>query len=253
MINTQFNIQKNKDINLSNKTIFITGASDGIGKSLSIKAANLGAKIILSGRSKKKLESIHDEIRSNKDCISPSIALLDFETADVESYFSLSETILKNFDKIDGLVHCAGILGDRTPIEQYKPEVWQRVMHVNLTAPFVLTQALFPALKLSNNPSIIFTSSDYAKNGKAFWGAYSVSKFGTESLSQILANENHHNTMRVNCINPGSVNTKMRLAAFPAENKEELKPPDDNDILAPYLYLLSDASIKVSGKSINAQ
>ena len=115
MINTQFNIQKNKDINLSNKTIFITGATDGIGKALSIKAANLGAKIILSGRSKKKLESIHDEIRSNKDCISPSIALLDFETADVESYFSLSETILKNFEKIDGLVHCAGVLGDRTP------------------------------------------------------------------------------------------------------------------------------------------
>ena len=165
MINTQFNIQKNKDINLSNKTIFITGATDGIGKALSLKSANLGAKIILSGRSKKKLESTHDEIRSNKDCIAPSIALLDLETADVESYFNQSETILKNFDKIDGLVHCAGILGDRTPIEQYKPEVWQRVMHVNLTAPFVLTQALFPALRLSNNPSIIFTSSDYAING----------------------------------------------------------------------------------------
>ena len=126
-------------------------------------------------------------------------------------------------------------------------------MHVNLTAPFVLTQALFPALRLSNNPSIIFTSSDYAKNGKAFWGAYSVSKFGTESLSQILANENDHNVMRVNCINPGPVNTKMRLAAFPAENKEKVKSPEDNEILAPYVYLLSDASINISGKSINAQ
>ena len=144
-------------------------------------------------------------------------------------------------------------MGDRTPIEQFKPEVWQRVMHVNLTAPFVLTQALFPALRLSNNPSIIFTSSDYAKNGKAFWGAYSVSKFGTESLSQILANENDHNSMRVNCINPGPVNTKMRLAAFPAENKEKIKSPEDKEILAPYVYLLSDASINVSGKSINAQ
>ncbi|HJL93251.1 MAG TPA: SDR family NAD(P)-dependent oxidoreductase, partial [Woeseiaceae bacterium] len=166
-------------------------------------------------------------------------------------YSSLTNSILNDFSYLDGLVHCAGILGDRTPIDQYNSEVWQKVMHVNLTAPFVLTQALLPCLKLSNNPSIIFTGSGVGKIGKAFWGAYSVSKFGTEALNQILANETKHTSLRVNCINPGAVRTKMRLAAYPAENRDDLKLP--NEILLPYIFLLSDASIGITGESLEAQ
>ena len=236
---------------LDKKIIFVTGATDGIGKALSIQLAKSGAKVILHGRNKKKLELIYDEINKMEDCAEPSIALLNFESSAIESYSSLTNSILDNFNYLDGLVHCAGILGDKTPIEQYNPEVWQKVMHVNLTAPFVLTQALLPCLKLSNNPSIIFTSSGVGKIGKAFWGAYSASKFGTEALSQILANETKHTSLRVNCVNPGAVKTKMRLAAYPAEKKDNLKLP--NEILLPYIFLLSDTSIGITGESLEAQ
>jgi len=122
---------------LDKKIIFVTGATDGIGKALSIQLAKSGAKVILHGRNKKKLELIYDEINKMEDCTEPSIALLDFESSATESYSSLTNSILDNFNYLDGLVHCAGILGDKTPIEQYNPEVWQKVMHVNLTAPFV--------------------------------------------------------------------------------------------------------------------
>ncbi len=236
---------------LDKKIIFVTGATDGIGRALSIQLAKSGAKVILHGKNKKKLELIYDEINEISDSTKPSIALLDFETSITESYSSLTNSILDDFGYLDGLVHCAGILGERTPIEQYNPEVWQKVIHVNLTAPFVLTQALLPCLKLSNNPSIIFTGSGVGKIGKAFWGAYCVSKFGTEAFYQILANETKHTSLRVNCINPGAVKTKMRLAAYPAENRDNLKLPDE--ILLPYIFLLSDSSIGITGESLEAQ
>ena len=93
-------------------------------------------------------------------------------------------------------------------------------MHVNLTATFVLTQMLLPLLKKSEDPSVVFTSSGVGRVGKAFWGAYAVSKFGVEALSQILANEHPHTAARFNCINPGPVRTGMRQAAYPAEDRE---------------------------------
>ena len=244
-------IPTNINFKLNNKIILITGATDGIGKALAKKTAKLGAKIILHGRNKKKLELLSDDIAADKECHKPSIALLDFEIADLNSYIKLSDDIHDNFNRLDGLVHCAGILGDKTPIEQYKPEVWQKVLHVNLTAPFVLTQALFGVLKLSDSPSVIFTSSNVSKIAKPFWGAYSVSKFGIEALSQILAHENDHIKMRVNTINPGAVNTKMRLQAYPAEDRDHLKNPED--ILHPYLYFLSDESIGSNYMSLDAQ
>jgi len=236
---------------LEKKIIFVTGATDGIGKALSIQLAKSGAKVILHGRNKKKLELVYDEINAIGDCTKPSIALLDFEYSSTESYSSLTNSILEDFNYLDGLVHCAGILGDRTPIEQYNPEIWQKVIHVNLTAPFVLTQALLPCLKLSNNPSIIFTGSGVGKAGKAFWGAYSASKFGTEALNQILADETRHTSLRVNSINPGAVRTKMRFAAYPAENRDSLKSPDE--ILTPFIFLLSDSSIGITGGNFEAQ
>ena len=128
---------------------------------------------------------------------------------------------------------------------------WQRVLHVNLTAPFVLTQVLLPLLKKSADPSIVFTSSGVGRVGKPFWGAYSVSKFGTESLAQILAAENQHTSLKVNCINPGATRTKMRLAAYPAEDRDALKTPQD--IMPAYIYLLGPDSQGVTGKSIDAQ
>ncbi len=236
---------------LENRIVLVTGASDGIGKALALHIASQGAQVVLHGRNTKKLECVYDEITDLKIAPRPSIAVLDLSTADGGAYSSLVSSIEQEFGRLDGLVHNAGILGPRISIEQYDAADWQRVMHVNLTAPFVLTQALFPLLRQAVDPSIIFTSSGVGRVGKAFWGAYSVSKFGTESLSQILADENRHTTLRVNCINPGPIRTKMRLAAYPAEDRDLLKRPQD--IMTTYVYLLGPDSKGVSGKSFDVQ
>ena len=229
----------------------VTGASDGIGKALAVHIAGLGAQVVLHGRNTKKLESVYDQITKLQDSPRPSIAVLDLATADGDAYSSLVNSIEQEFGRLDGLVHNAGILGQRLSIEQYDVAEWQRVMHINLTVPFVLTQALLPLLRRSSDPSIIFTSSGVGRVGKAFWGAYSVSKFGTEALSQILADENRHTSLRANCINPGPIRTKMRLAAYPAEDRDALKRPED--IMASYVYLLGPDSQGVTGESIDVQ
>lgn len=236
---------------LENRIILITGASDGIGRALAVHIAGLGARVLLHGRNTRNLESVYDEITAIRNAPRPSIAVLEFATAEAGAYSTLSDTIDKEFGRLDGLVHNAGILGQRLSIEQYDIAEWQQVMHVNLTVPFVLTQALLPLMRRSADPSIIFTSSGVGRLGKAFWGAYSVSKFGTEALSQILADENRHTTLRVNCINPGPVRTKMRLAAYPAEDRDKLKRPQE--ILATYVYLLGPDSKGVTGRSFDVQ
>ena len=236
---------------LKNRIVLITGASDGIGEALAVHIAGLGAQVVLHGRDTKKLEGVYDRITNLQDAPRPSIVVLDLATADGDAYASLVNSIEQEFGRLDGLVHNAGILGQRLSIEQYEIADWQQVMHVNLTVPFVLTQALLPLMRQSPDPSIIFTSSGVGRVGKAFWGAYSVSKFGTEGLSQILADENRHTPMRVNCINPGPIRTKMRLAAYPAEDRDALKRPED--IMATYVYLLGPDSKGVTGQSFDVQ
>ena len=236
---------------LQGRVIMITGATDGIGRALALHVVGLGAQVILHGRSTRKLETIYDEIEAIDGAPRPSIAVLDLSIADRDAYVSLTESVQKEFGHLDGLVHNAGILGPRLSIEQYDVTDWQRVLHVNLTAPFVLTQQLFPLLKKSADPSVIFTSSGVGRVGKAFWGAYSVSKFGTESLSQMLAVENSHIPLRSNCINPGPVRTKMRLDAYPAEDRDALLTPED--VVAAYVYLLGPDSKGVTGQSFDIQ
>ena len=252
-MNTQFdpaNYDYPADL-LHDRTILITGSSDGIGKALAIRCAELGAQVVLHGRNQKKLEAVSDEIASIEGAPQPSIAVMDLLSADGDAYTSLVDSLENEVGKLDGLVHNASILGRRLSIEQYDPGEWQQVMHVNLTAPFVLTQMLLPLIKKSPDPSVIFTSSGVGRVGKAYWGAYSVSKFGTEALSQILANEHPHSPVRFNCINPGATRTRMRLAAYPAEDPEQL--PEPADVLPTYLYLLGPDSTGVTGESLDCQ
>lgn len=236
---------------LKDRIILITGASDGIGQVLAVHAAKHGAQVILHGRNQKRLEAVYDEISALDSAPRPSIAVLDLATADGDAYSSLAESVEQEFGRLDGLVHNAGILGPRLSIEQYDVADWQKVMHINVTACFVLTKVLLPMIQNADDPSMIFTSSGVGRVGKAFWGAYSVSKFGIEALSQILAAEHEHTELRVNCINPGPIRTKMRLEAYPAEDRDALKTP--LDIMPTYLYLLGPDSKGISGQSIDAQ
>ena len=236
---------------LQDRVILITGASDGIGRALALHAAAHGAQVVLHGRSAAKLEKVYDEIEALEGASRPSIAVMDLATAAGEAYTSLADSLASEFGRLDGLVLNASVLGQRFQIEQYDAAMWQQVMHVNVTSAFALTQVCLPLLRQPEDASIIFTSSGVGRRGRAFWGAYAVSKFATEGLAQVLADELQSTDVRVNCINPGATRTSMRLEAYPAEDRDALKRPED--ILPTYMYLLGPDSRSVTGQSLDAQ
>ena len=236
---------------LCDRVILITGASDGIGRALALHAAEHGAQVILHGRNVTKLEKVYDEIETLGNAPRPSIAVMDLATANSDAYRSLADGLANEFGRLDGLVLNASLLGDRFSIEQYDAAMWQQVMHVNVTTAFALTQVCLPLLHKADDASIIYASSGVGRQGRAFWGAYAVSKFAIEGLSQVLADEHRGGNLRVNCINPGATRTNMRLEAFPAEDRDALKRPEE--ILPTYMYLLGPDSRGVTGQSLDAQ
>ena len=236
---------------LTGRVIAITGAGDGIGRAVALAAAGCGAQLILIGRTVRKLEDVHARIAALGGP-EASIAPLDLEKAVARDYDHLADALLQRYGRLDGLAHIAAVLGSLAPIEQYDVPTWCRVMHVNLTATFALTQVLLPALRASSDASVIFTSSSVGRRARAYWGAYAVSKAGTETLSQLLALELESSTaVRVNTLNPGAVRTRMRMQAFPAEDPETLPAPEG--IVAPYLWLLSAASRGVTAQALDCQ
>mgnify|MGYP001446556188 FL=1 len=236
---------------LEEKIILVTGAGDGIGKSAAISYASRGATVILLGKTKAKLEKVYDEIEES-NYPTPLISLMDFSKADGNDYQELVDNLIKDYKQLDGLLLNAAILGDRSPIEQYDVAKWVETIHINLTSQFILIKTLLPALRNSNNASVLFTSSGVGKVGKAFWGAYAVSKFGVEGLCQVLSDEHSNDkSIRFNCINPGAVQTNMRKEAYPLENPNDLLHPDE--IMDKYVWLMSDESKDIDGQSINCQ
>jgi len=236
---------------LKQKTILITGASDGIGKAVALACASFGAEVLLSGRNEAALERVYDDI-VNAGGRTPGLIPLDLRTTQNQPYAELAETLLGEGLAIDGLVHNAGVLGERRALSQTSPESWQEVLQVNITATFLLTRALMPLLEAAPTASVVLTSSGVGRRGKAYWGAYAVSKFATEGYMQVLADElGGTSRIRVNSLNPGAVNTKMRRAAYPGE------PPDSNPLPEAltdnWVYLLSDASAQIHGKTLSVQ
>jgi NAD(P)-dependent dehydrogenase (short-subunit alcohol dehydrogenase family) len=236
---------------LAGRVILITGAGSGLGRALSLACARAGASVILCGRSGAKLDRVYDEIEAMQ-APQPAIAMLDLAAATAADYDNLANTIGSEFGKLDGLVHAAGLLGDRTPLEQYDVPTWCKVLHVNLTAPFILTQVLLPALRKSADASVIFVSSGVVKNQRPFWGAYAVAKSGLESVRSMFSQElEGEPNIRVNSVNPGRMRTAMRAAAYPAEDPNTLPAPES--VSGVFLYLLSASSRGIDGQYIEAQ
>jgi NAD(P)-dependent dehydrogenase (short-subunit alcohol dehydrogenase family) len=236
---------------LDERIIVVTGAGDGIGRAAAKAYAAAGATVILLGKTIEKLESVYDEIEQAGHPL-PAIYPIHFGGAVMKDYGDLAVTLENEFGHIDGLLNNASILGDLKPIAQYNDENWLEVMQINVNAPFMLTQALLPLLMKSKDASIIFTSSGVGRKGRAFWGAYAVSKFATEGMMEVLADElSETSPVRVNAINPGATNTRMRQSAFPGENPQS--NPNPEQIMPLYLYLMGPDSQGVSGLSLDAQ
>ncbi|MCZ6618542.1 MAG: YciK family oxidoreductase [Gammaproteobacteria bacterium] len=236
---------------LAEKIILVTGAGDGIGRAAAKTFATFGAHVVLLGRTRTKLEAVFDWITTHTPT-EPVIVPCDLLALDEESGQTLMQAIDTSFGRLDGILHNASILGPKVPIAHYPAEQWQQVMQVNAFAPFLLTRALLPALEKSPAASIVMISSSVGRKGRAYWGAYAVSKFALEGLTQVLADEHEHAAkIRVNSLNPGGTRTAMRRAAYPTENPATLPAPEERLDLA--LYLMTDLSRGVTGEQFDAR
>ncbi|WP_114195895.1 YciK family oxidoreductase [Edaphovirga cremea] len=235
---------------LDQRIILVTGAGDGIGREAALTYARFGARLILLGRTESKLLAVQQEI-AKAGYLPAQILTLDLLTATPAQCEHLANHLAQDVPQLDGVLHNAGLLGDIAPMAEQKISVWNQVMQVNVNGTFILTQALLPLLLKSPHASLIFTSSSVGRQGRAGWGAYSVSKFATEGMMQVLADEYKQTNLRVNCINPGGTRTQMRASAFPEEDAQKLKTPAD--IMPLYLYLMGDDSRRKTGMSFDAQ
>jgi NAD(P)-dependent dehydrogenase (short-subunit alcohol dehydrogenase family) len=233
------------------RNILVTGAGDGIGRAAALALAEHGASVILLGRTAAKLEKVYDEIEK-RGWPQAAILPLDLAQAAPGHYDQLAQTIETEFGRLDGLLHNAADVGTLTPVELYEPETWYRVIQVNLNAAWLLTRACLPLLKKSADASIVFTSADVGRQGRAYWGAYGVSCFGLEGLTQILADEvAAAGQLRVNSLNPGAVRTAMRSRLYPGEDAAKLSRPED--LMPAYLYMLGPDSRGVNGQALEAR
>lgn len=236
---------------LAGRIILVTGAGRGIGAAAAKTFAAHGATVLLLGKTESNLTTVYDEIEAAGHA-QPVVITFDLQSARSEQYAQLAQMIETTFGRLDGLLHNASIIGPRTPIEQLSGEHFMRVMHVNVNAMFMLTSTLLPLLKLSQDASVVFTSSSVGRKGRAYWGAYGVSKFATEGLMQTLADELEDvAAVRANSINPGGTRTSMRAQAYPGENPMERPAPEE--IMPVYLYLMGPDSAGINGQAFDAQ
>ncbi|CNE41470.1 short chain dehydrogenase [Yersinia bercovieri] len=239
-----------KDNLLDNHSILVTGAGDGIGREAALTYARFGAHVILVGRTESKLIAVQQQIAAANG-LAALVITLDLLRATAQDCQQLANILSQQIPHLDGVLHNAGLLGDIAPMSEQNIAVWQDVMQVNVNATFMLTQALLPLLLKAPSASLVFTSSSVGRQGRAGWGAYAVSKFATEGMMQVLAQEYKQSHLRVNCINPGGTKTQMRATAFPDEDTNKLKTPAD--IMPLYLYLMGDDSRRKTGISFDAQ
>jgi len=236
---------------LADRVILVTGAGDGIGAAAAKTFAAHGATLILLGRTIRKLEAVYDAIEEAGGP-QPAIYPMNLEGATAKDYADLAATVDKEFGRLDGLLHNAAMFGTRTPMDLYNLEIWGKVIQVNLHGAFLLTRACLPVLKKSPDASVVFTSAEVGRKGRAYWGAYAISYAAVENMMEILADELENNTsIRVNSLDPGPVNTQMRRWAFPGEDPATVAMPED--IMAAYLYLMGPDSQGHTGEKFDAQ
>lgn len=236
---------------LAGKVILITGAGDGLGRVAAKTFAHYGADVVLLGRTREKLEAVFDEISATTNT-QPVIVPADLRFLSDENAMALADSIQDAFGRLDGLLHNASSLGAMLPIAHYPKNTWDEVFQVNVNAAALLTRHMQPLLDLSEAASVVFTSSSVGRKGRAYWGAYSASKFATEGLMQILADETETaGRIKVNSLNPGGTRTPMRAIAYPAEDPGTLPTPEERmDI---YLYLFSALGRSHHGEALDAR
>ena len=220
---------------LRDRVILVTGATGGFGKTVSLALARHGATVILVARNLRLVESLYDEIEQ-AGYPTPAIYPMNLEGAAEHDYLELANNIESQLGRLDGMIHCAAILGAPTVFAQSDATTWYQVHQVNLHAPYLLTRACLPLLSRSENSSILFMTDD--KPG-AYWDAYQVSKQGLAAMAGLLAREYEGSNLRVNCFNPGKTRTALQVRAYPAADENDRLPTPEQHINT-FIYLMSN-------------
>ena len=230
---------------LEGKVAMVTGASQGLGRALALAYAREGAMLVINSRNYESIRDVVEEIHG----LGVEVLGIGADVTSSSDVEDLVDVAVEHYDRIDVLVNNAGLLGPRVAIEEYPEDEWRRVLDANLTGPFLVSKAAIPYMR--EGASIVNVTSGVSIEGRAEWGAYSVSKFGVEGLTQILAAELKERGIRVNAVDPGGMRTEMRAAAYPEEDpRERITPEENTDV---FLYLASDESKGVTGERFKAQ
>lgn len=241
------NYQPQPDL-LRGRVILVTGASRGIGRSAALSLAAHGATVVLHGRDVPSLEQVYDEIEAG-GWPQPAAIPLDFDTAGSREFDTLAHAIQSQLGRLDGILHNAAHFEKLSPLDQQSAEEWNRVLRVNLVAPFALTRACTRLLAGAPDASVVYTSETHGHHPAAYWGAYAASKAGLEALARIQAAEwEGHANLRANAIIPGPVDSPLRRRTHPGETRESRRSPEE--IMPAYLYLLGPDSRGVNGTLI---
>lgn len=237
-----------ENLQLTDKVYLVTGAAGAIGSALAMELGKRGATIILVDKNEKGLERVYDQM-VEATCPTPANLVLDMATAGSEQYEELAEVITKEFARLDGIIHCAVEAGTLTPLTQYPLETWTRAMLVNLNGPYMLTRACIELLKQAKDAPVIFSTSDVARQGRAYWGIYGITGHAIEGMAEIWSDELETNTsVRFNTIDPGPVRSAFRARIYPGEVASE--QPDAETVVPAYLYLIAE---QVRGIALRAQ
>jgi len=236
-----------KEGELKGKVILVTGANRGFGLAMTMDLSKAGATVIMLGRDLGSLEYAYDAV-IEKGFQEPILYPLDIEGATPENYQSLQDDIFNQFEKLDGLIHNAAILGTMMPVDQYDIKLWYSTLQINLNGPFMLTQFLIPLLNKSDDARILFLSAEQGREAKAYWGAYGVSKFAVEGFAKTLSEELEKTNIRVNTLDPGVMRTEMRREAYPAEDTTKNPLPESKS--PAIVYLMLPVSTKYNGKQL---
>lgn len=232
---------------LDGRTILVTGAGAGIGRTIAKAYASFGATMVLLGKTIPELEIVYDEI-IEAGGPEPAIYPLDMAGATVHDYEEMSRILKEQLGGLDGLVLNAAWLPGFVPFEQYDLEMWQKVMNIDLTANYLITQACLPMLCESEHGSIIHSAHHAVK---AYAGAFGIAKAGMAAMMSIVADEydNPDRFVRTNSIDSGPILTQMRKLNYPGENADSLAEPEA--VIGPYMYFMCDEAGKRTGESVS--
>jgi NAD(P)-dependent dehydrogenase (short-subunit alcohol dehydrogenase family) len=229
---------------LRGRIALITGASRGIGRAVALRFAQEGAQLILCARTQGALEELDDKIL---ELTGDNVTLAPLDLCDFDAIDHMAAAVFERFKRLDVLVGNAGLLTPLKPMPQVKPEEWDQVININLTANYRLLRSFDPLIRTSEAGRAIFVSSTVTQGTWPFWGAYAVSKAGLETMVKTYASENKKSNIKANILNPGPTRTTMRPIAYPGEDPESTKLPED---VTEYFVQLAEVSCNLNGEII---